>query len=367
MRSKLSLIPVTIFLLSACTGSGAPSAAPPTAGPTTATNTAAPPTSIGGEVVVVDGGGRFHDAAIKSMYEPFQAATGIKITTTSYDYETGTIQAQVRGAKQWDIVNVGNPISNDLQAQLFLPIDYSIVAQPGLPQSAQLKYELIYTGFAHVLGYRTDKYSTAPTSWADLWDTTKFPGTRQMNSYPIGTLEVALLADGVDPKSLYPIDVDRAFAKLDKLLATGKIVWYGGGAASIENFANETATIGIVWNGRMGQAQAQGIPVDFIMPGALVQPAIWSALSTAPHPRQAMEFLKYVASANVQAAEANGFPGELPSNVDAYTQLDPAVADRLPTNPKFASVIGPPIDWDWWNVNADAVNAKWQEWFTKLK
>ncbi|WP_163591335.1 extracellular solute-binding protein, partial [Klebsiella pneumoniae] len=64
---------------------------------------------------------------------------------------------------------------------------------------------------ATVLAYRTDKVKSPPRSWADFWDIRGRPGQRAMRKFPFDTIELALLADGVDPRSLYPCDFDRAF------------------------------------------------------------------------------------------------------------------------------------------------------------
>ena len=53
-------------------------------------------------------------------------------------------------------------------------------------------------------------------SWADFYDLKTFPGKRTLfKARPQYILESALLADGVDPERLYPLDIDRAFKKLD--------------------------------------------------------------------------------------------------------------------------------------------------------
>jgi len=51
-----------------------------------------------------------------------------------------------------------------------------------------------------VIAWNTDKYGqNGPQSWADFWDTKKFPGTRSLSRGASETFEVALMADGVDP------------------------------------------------------------------------------------------------------------------------------------------------------------------------
>ena len=57
---------------------------------------------------------------------------------------------------------------------------------------------------------------TQPVTWADFFDTKKFPGKRAWPAeyFTGGTMEAALLADGVAPDEIYPIDYERATAKI---------------------------------------------------------------------------------------------------------------------------------------------------------
>jgi putative spermidine/putrescine transport system substrate-binding protein len=59
-------------------------------------------------------------------------------------------------------------------------------------------------------------------NWGDFWNVAQHPGRRGLQRSPRGTLEIALLADGVAPADIYRTlrsndGVDRAFRKLDQL------------------------------------------------------------------------------------------------------------------------------------------------------
>jgi putative spermidine/putrescine transport system substrate-binding protein len=71
--------------------------------------------------------------------------------------------------------------------------------------------------YANVLAYNTERVEGTPSSWADFFNTRKFPGRRGLHKVPSETLEVALLADGVLLGDLYPLDVNRALGKLDTI------------------------------------------------------------------------------------------------------------------------------------------------------
>jgi putative spermidine/putrescine transport system substrate-binding protein len=66
------------------------------------------------------------------------------------------------------------------------------------------------------LAYRKDKFPHGgPKNWADFWDVKKFPGNRSMLHNAVRAAQFALVADGVSPDKIFPMDVDRAFKKLD--------------------------------------------------------------------------------------------------------------------------------------------------------
>ena len=97
--------------------------------------------------------------------------------------------------------------------------------------------------YSFVIGCNPGSVSECPKTWADLFDTTKFPGKRTFYKWSApGVIEVALLADGVAPAKLYPLDLDRAFKKLDTI--KGDIIWWSGGAQSQQLLASAEASFG---------------------------------------------------------------------------------------------------------------------------
>ncbi|WP_232228129.1 extracellular solute-binding protein [Asaia astilbis] len=73
-----------------------------------------------------------------------------------------------------------------------------------------------------VLAWDRGRLGDSAPNWADFWDIARHPGKRALRLDPRGTLEIALMADGVGPGDVYavlssPSGVDRAFRKLDQL------------------------------------------------------------------------------------------------------------------------------------------------------
>ena len=80
-----------------------------------------------------------------------------------------------------------------------------------------------------VLAWDRNRLGDTAPSWGDFWDIARHPGKRALRLDPRGTLEIALMADGVAPGDIYavlasPAGVDRAFRKLDQLRPY--LVWW---------------------------------------------------------------------------------------------------------------------------------------------
>ena len=75
--------------------------------------------------------------------------------------------------------------------------------------------------YAMVMGYHTAAYPKGkePKSWAEFWDIKAFPGPRTLADMASGApdLEFALIADGVPPDKLYPLDIERGFKSLSRV------------------------------------------------------------------------------------------------------------------------------------------------------
>jgi len=66
---------------------------------------------------------------------------------------------------------------------------------------------------------RNSRRRRRPTAGPIFWDVKKFPGRRALRNHRSPRWEAALMADGVAPDKLYPLDVDRAFKKLEEIQA----------------------------------------------------------------------------------------------------------------------------------------------------
>src|SRR5437868_3754900 len=144
------------------------------------------------------------------------------------------------------------------------------------------------------LCYRADKFRDGgPKSWVDFWDVKKFPGSRGLciNDSP-RTLIFALLADGVPADRLYPLDIERAFKKLNEIKPHIK-VWWREGNQSQQLIRDGEVDMMSIWNGRATELKLAGVPVELVWNGAVRSTSTWCVLKGAPNRKLAWEFIQF--------------------------------------------------------------------------
>ncbi|MFM1655149.1 ABC transporter substrate-binding protein [Brevibacillus sp. B_LB10_24] len=314
------------------------------------------------ELVVVDWGGAFTDAHKKSTFDPFEQKYGVKITVVSPpDY--GKLKAMVEsGNVEVDVANVDFDFSiRGGQQGLLEKLDFDVIKTDGIDPKLINDYGVGAELFSAVIAYNTDTFSAEnhPKSWADFWDTKKFPGPRSMWKYPTGTLEAALLADGVKPEELYPLDVDRALKSLDKIKKDVK-VWWTTGAQVPQLLANGEVVLAEAWNGRITTAKGQGAPEDVDFSQGLILSNVWIVPKGTKNKELAMKFIAFAADPQQQAAFSS-IIDYAPTTSKAIDLLPEEVRKRLGQSAENAqSQIY--VDYKWWVENFDAVNERFEQW-----
>jgi len=272
-------------------------------------------------------GGPWQEAARKHLFDPFTEKTGVEIRTVS-PVSFAKLAAQVRtGVYEFDVTTLGG-------AELMRANQAGIIAD-GIEapyDDAVFQNGVASHAFATVLAWRTDKYQESPQNWADFWNVEKFPGNRSLQRYPARVLPLALLADGVPVSELYPLDVDRAFASLDRI-KDHIIVWWTAGAQSTQILRDgEVDMIGI-WHGRYYEAEDAGAPVAMTWHQGEVDRAYWVVAKGTPNAALAGEFVHFAVGAEPLAGFAmQGNYGAL--NPAAYAHISDDAAARMPTAPE---------------------------------
>ena len=321
----------------------------------------APPKQDGVTLTFASYGGAYQEAQRKGWLEPYSALTGVKFQE-SEDSSNATIKTQVEsGQVTWDVVDVGNDFGLDAHADLLEPLDYTLIPQAEILPGFATTYRVGDITYGVVLAYNTDKTGgKVPAGWADYFDLTKFPGKRGTWDYSEGGIfETALLADGVAPKDLYPLDLDRAIKKLDTIKS--EIVFWPGGAKSQEQIGAGEVAMSLMWNGRAWSAKnVDKKPVEIQWNQQIVTADYLVVPKGSPNKDAAMNFIAWTTCANNNAAPSNYIPYG-PTNVNAVANPD-TVADLSVTNADANSAY---FDDAWLVDNFAAVDEAYNNWKTQ--
>ena len=311
-------------------------------------------------------GGAWQEAQRKAYLDPVEEKLGIKIME---DTLTGIaeVRAQVRtGAVNWNIVDLGLTSCAAAQEEgLLEPLDYDVISTEGFDEAA---YDDAWIGtiyYSNVLGYSTEAYADdPPENWADFWDVETFPGRRGMRNDPSANLEIALLADGVAKDEVYPIDMDRAFAKLDEIKPHIS-VWWTSGAQSAQLIQDGEVDMTVIWNGRLEAVKDEGAAVDLTFEDGVASLDCLAIPKGSPKKDLAMQALALMVSpelaANIPQYINYGPTTELAFEIGKITPEMVAKSPSSPANLDKQVITRA----DWWAENMREAKERWDAWLTK--
>ncbi|NEV02205.1 ABC transporter substrate-binding protein [Bradyrhizobium uaiense] len=327
-----------------------------------------------GQVVVASWGGAYLDALRQSMFKPFEKATGIKVIEAVGPALPKMRAMVVSGSPEWDVVDAAPGDFLQLSGEGMLQqLDYSAMDRSvfaDFPQDAVQPFGVGTVAYSKVIAFNTKKYTQAdgPKSWADVWDVKKFPGPRVLDAGNgvVPPIEIALLADGVPPEQLYPLDFKRAYAALSRIKPS-VAKWATTSAMEPEALISGEAVIGSGPHGRIQLAKEQGAPVDYVWNQALTDHTYWAILKGARNAGNAQKFIEFASRPESQAALAKLFIVG-PLNKKAFDLIPADRAKLLPTYPenRAKTVTANPA---WWSrkdpsgkSNLEINNALWNAW-----
>ena len=322
---------------------------------------AAPPKPA--RIVVNASGGAQAAALRKSFFEEYEKKFGIKVVDSSPP-DLGKLKAMVTtGNVEWAVTELA--IEDAYRAEkenLLEPIDHKIVDLSRFPANLRMRKHIFTRSvYSTVMGYRTDVWPAGkgPQSWADFWDVKKFPGPRTLQNKPLDNLEFALLADGAPLDKIYPIDVDRAFKKLDEIKKS-ITVWWATGAQSAQLLIDKECVAGSAWNGRYYAAMQQGAPLHMEWNQGGIKESPFVIPKGAKDAHWAQQMFAVMTNAKLQAIYANivTYPG---LNLESPQYVDPKIAPFLPTH---EDNIGRQFwqDVEWWLANSQKIEERWSKW-----
>jgi putative spermidine/putrescine transport system substrate-binding protein len=318
-----------------------------------------------GELTVISFG-RADRAAIAAAYvEPFAQATGIAVHSLSYDGQVTELTQMVHaGAPVWDVMQVeSRTLEQGCRQGLFEKLDPARV-----PPAADLIAGAlspcgvgIFT-WAHALVH-SDQLRAAPQSWAAFWDTGKYPGKRGLRRSAKYTLEIALLADGVDPKDVYSTlateaGVSRAFHKLDQIRK--HTVWWEAAAQPGALLAAGRVSMSSAYTLWFDPELERNRHTRIVWRQSLYDIDSWAIPAGSPKRDDAYRFIAFASSPERQKVLSEHLTYG-PTNRYALELLPARLAGILPSStPNLAGALR--IDTTFWIEHGEALERRFNSW-----
>ncbi|MCT9930202.1 ABC transporter substrate-binding protein [Planotetraspora sp. A-T 1434] len=319
------------------------------------------------ELTVVMWGGDDQQKAVSAYVEPWGKEQGVKIKQDSpTDY--AKFRAQVEAKKvSWGVVEVEpNFAVTACKSGWALKIDKAKIDTSKLDQKLVGDCAVPTLQYAFTIGYNTTVFSAQnhPKTWAEFFDTKRFPGKRGFWKYATGAMfEAALLADGVPADKLYPLDIDRAFRKLDTIKKD--IVFYETGEQQQQLVSSGETPLIQAWNGRIFAAAKEGKPVanewnqHLLSYDQLVIPAGYKRADLA------QQWLNWFLNNPKAQAIYTNHSAYAPASDAALDYVNPDVRKEIPTSPENAPKRAAIIDYSYWADNYDKVSERLNEWMAQ--
>jgi len=316
-------------------------------------------------IVWNDSGGAMSNNLRRIYFNDFEKATGIQIVQTS-PVDFAKLRAMVEaGNPEWTGTEIGSQDSiRAVKMGLVQPLDPAIIDRSDFPKQAQSPDVFASSLYSTVLAYDSDEFKDGkqPKGWAEFWDVRRFPGPRSLRNHPVDNLEFALLADGVPKDKLYPIDMDRAFRKLDAI-KPHVTVWWTTGAQPAQLLLDKEVVLATGWNGRFFELAQRKAPIGLEWTEAALKQGTFVIPKGAKDAYWGQKLLAMFTDPKRQAqyAEALAYPG---LSKDCAKYISPALLPFMPNAPGNIEKQYWTND-EWWSENGSHAIERWNAWLLK--
>lgn len=328
-----------------------------------------------GTLSIATWGGAYGQSQEIAYFEPFAKETGTKIVTEIYDGSLDAVRRMItEDGTPVDVVDVSQATLGALCSDgLLETIDASSL---GTTEGDFLDGALSSCGVASMAwstAIAFDRRAFAKNPPADitaLLDSKAFPGKRALPNGPRYTLELALLADGVSPGSVYSelatqAGADRAFAALDRI--KDNILWWDEAQQPITWLLEKKAAMAAGYSGRIfrasvGQRQSLGVIWD----GQIYDLDLWAIPKDAKNKDAARRFIAFATEPQRLAAQARLIAyGPMRKSaldlVGKHPVVNVDMKNFLPTAPdNFKSALR--FDDSWWNQHGESLKKRFAAW-----
>lgn len=279
-------------------------------------------------------GGTWREAFDEACVKPFEEEYGVNIE----EEEMGdNIVAQVLAQVEQDIegidVTCGNGTADFCQylglQGAVKELDYSKLPNAeSIGEEAKTDYGVGMYIAAESFAYDNEAFPETPVGAEGFFDVEKYPGDRSIRGFAgSGVLEQALLADGVAFEDLYPLDLDRAFAKLDTIKPYITKYW-SSGSEIVQTLNDKEAVAGEYWFSHVDRDIEAGADVTMTFQDTCKFADAFSIVSNSEKDDLAYEFINYCLDEKVQA-ELCKLNKYAPINESALQYMDEETREKL--------------------------------------
>ncbi|MES1926682.1 ABC transporter substrate-binding protein [Salinisphaera sp. T31B1] len=304
-------------------------------------------------------GGAYEDAVRTSFAQPFEKATGIRVNLVN-NADLARMKVQVQNRRiSWDVFDsIGPQIMAGSKQGMWEKIDTSIVDTSGLIQ--QTGDDNVGTYFyAGGIGFdpKRNPQGQHPETFEQFWDVDRFPGRRGLRSRISENLEMALLADGVAPDALYPLDIERGFAALDRIKPHVR-KWIETTPQTVSLIASGDLDFTYTYLSRVLPAQRAGTSVAMSMKQTLNSLEYLAVPRHGRNTEAAMQYVNFCLQPENQAkfCEMVEFS---PNAEKALSLVDADARARMPDMNSANAIV---IDDEWWGEHFDDLQRRFTEW-----
>jgi putative spermidine/putrescine transport system substrate-binding protein len=212
---------------------------------------------------------------------------------------------------------------------------------------------------------KTEFASNPPSTIADFFDATEYPGPRAIRNDPTVIMEWALMADGVARDDVYatletPAGVDRALSKMDAI-KNGLQIWQTGREPIRLLNSGEVAMSSVWATTGASAAQEEGADFDMVWDGRVIELDLFGIPKGSQNKQEAIDFISYASSSQSLARMASILPNG-PTRKSSLALLSESTLGQIPNGPAYEDNIHILSDADWWAINHARLEEAFLAW-----
>jgi putative spermidine/putrescine transport system substrate-binding protein len=318
-----------------------------------------------GRVVIAEFGGAYSQSVRDLFAEPFSKQAGYDaqvVDMGDFGAVVAKIEAMVKAHDtQWDMIELLGTQANELAARgalQRLPADLRARLQRVLNRGAVKPWGVAISSYTELIACNRSTVKRCPRTPAEFFDTTRFPGRRALGKDDwLNNCALALEADGVPSKHVFPMDIPRCLRKVAAIKSEIG-VYYSTADQMQQLFRDREIDIALGPDGRLWNLVNEGMRLSLSYRGALYQSDYLVVIKGAKNSGVAFRFLSWYAThpsaqAKFAIARVYGMP-----NPSAYKYIPRRVAEQLvdfPANRKQTT----PADYTWVRRHGSDAARQW--------